>query len=321
MKSAENKHPQTDSGNQAHLLWVTALQSEANPLIDHFQLKVLGSRAYRVYQSDNVTLIVCGIGEVAAASATSYALGFLPRSCVAINIGIAGSDNSIGRIYHASSIAKQSIEKQSDNPQGIYYPHLPFKSDIPGLATITVDKPCTNYKPDCCFEMEAYGFCYAARQFIPGEQIHCLKIISDNPAAPASNTNTSDKNSLSLIKADIRQLLVDNIASINSFADQLLQSCRATMSASAQPDQLTKASDEFITFVETRSNSKLHFTASQKQQLGKLIRRHQVLGKELPQNLQTKRAAEIISDLETAINNQLPAYNIGKKTGLPDSAT
>ncbi len=295
------------SAMQSHLLWVVALQAEATPLIEHYQLKARKTRAYRLYESTSVTLIICGIGELAAASATSYALGSLPHSSVAINIGVAGSDHAIGTIYHASSIAKQTMNDFSEHSKGIFYPQLPFKTDIPGLAIKSVGNPCTAYQPDQCFEMEAYGFCFAARQFLAAEQVQCLKIISDNPTTPLYKSG--NKQSLSITKAAINDLMTRNLVSITRFAGQLLDSSQTGF---PQMEQLEKTCDRFIAHVEKQMNNKLHFTRSQQEQLGKLIRRYQVLGKSLPQHLQIKNGSELISALDNGISTLLPEYNNNK---------
>lgn len=307
---------------QPHLLWVTALLVEATPLIEHYQLKQQpqqSSTAIRVYQSEDVTLVVCGIGELAAVSATSFVLGALPQSTVAINIGIAGSNNNIGSIFYASSVSKQDANKQVDNSRKTMYPHLPFKTTIPGLSVITVDQPCTDYSPDSCYEMEAYGFCYAARQFIPAEQIHCLKIISDNPAAPV--TNGSENTNLSLTKTGIRQLVFDNINPAVAFATQLLNSSQAGIPVSVQPQQILKACNEFTTRIENQLNIHLRFTMSQQDQLAKLIRRHTVLGEKLPFQLHIKTSSELIAALHTNIDKRLPVYSANEQsnTAINDS--
>lgn len=322
-----------------HTLFVTALQAEATPLIEHYRLKALKTRAFRCYQSANVSLIVCGIGETAAASATAYTLGFLPAECVAINIGIAGADHPTGKLFHASVICRQSnpvktttTDKSTAANLRNFYPQLPFKGDLPRLKVVTLEQPRTDYRKDCCFEMEAYGFCFAARKFLAAEQIHCLKIISDNPAQPLAKVekrggknnlepenknidNSVSKKTLPFNAATISSLVQARIDAIVNFSNQLATRCENPESPACTED--TSAVTEYLSKIEIDNNIQLRFTTSQQQRLQRLLQRYTALDIALPEKFpqpirEQKRhpvnAKNLLNLLETGIAGYLPGY-------------
>lgn len=306
-----------------HTLFVTALQAEATPLVAHYRLKALRTRAFRFYQSANVSLVVCGIGETAAASATSFALGFLPAHCTAINIGIAGSDNPVGSLFQASTICRDNTcdEKTAHGPRpGMhrsFYPHLPFKGELPTLRVTTVVNPRIDYMSDCCFEMEAYGFCFAARQFLAAEQVHCLKVISDNPGAPLDsppdskldNSEYQSNQSNQTFRFDaatISNLIHAQLGNIENFSTQLASACQKNLSTTT--DDTESALAAYISQIENSNDIQMHFSESRHQQLLRLLSRYLALGKELPQNLNPGNSKDLLNLLETGIAGYLPGY-------------
>ena len=72
---------------------VIALPSEAKPLLSHYQLKPIeNSRGFKVYQKDDMALVVSGVGKSAAAAATAYlqAVSGNEPDRAWINIGMGG---------------------------------------------------------------------------------------------------------------------------------------------------------------------------------------------------------------------------------------
>ncbi|MGH9462066.1 MAG: hypothetical protein ACRD1X_12660, partial [Vicinamibacteria bacterium] len=72
---------------------VVALPAEAKPLVSHFNLKpAREARGFKIYQNDDIALIVSGVGKIAAAAATAYLqawTGNRPNGAW-INVGMAG---------------------------------------------------------------------------------------------------------------------------------------------------------------------------------------------------------------------------------------
>ena len=88
-------------------LIVTALDSEARPLLDQYRLRAsANSGPFRLYGNDNILLIVSGIGRVNAAAASAYLAALAgPGVHSWLNIGIGGQrDYVLGSAWLASCI-------------------------------------------------------------------------------------------------------------------------------------------------------------------------------------------------------------------------
>lgn len=161
----------------SHCLLVVALAAEARPLIEGFKLSLQRQGPFRQYGNNELTLVECGIGKLAAAAGTSAVLAELTQSyshCSCLNIGIAGADQPGGTLFAAHQIIDRASQKT-------WYPQL---TGLPVTETTiieTVDQPDSQYQPDKAFEMEASGFVEAATRYTSLEFVHCLKVVSDNP--------------------------------------------------------------------------------------------------------------------------------------------
>ncbi len=72
---------------------VIALPSEAKPLLSHYKLKAVeDSCGFKIYQKDEMALVVSGVGKSAAAAATAYlqAMTGNEPDRAWINIGMGG---------------------------------------------------------------------------------------------------------------------------------------------------------------------------------------------------------------------------------------
>ncbi|MCB1713750.1 MAG: hypothetical protein KDK05_01305, partial [Candidatus Competibacteraceae bacterium] len=157
-------------------LIVTALDSEARPLLDQYRLRAsANSGPFRLYGNDNILLIVSGIGRVNAAAASAYLAALAgPGVHSWLNIGIGGQrDYVLGSAWLASCI-------QLPNARQNWYPPLIFTLPCPAATVCTVDQPQLDYPSEHIYEMEAAGFYPTATRFSSGELVQCLKIISDN---------------------------------------------------------------------------------------------------------------------------------------------
>lgn len=332
----ENHNPEPDSG----LLIVTALLPEATPLIELFQLKPEASTPFRLFSNRipgkrasgnrffshrSVTLLVTGIGELAATAATAATLARMGPQTIAINIGVAGAEQNLGDLFFANSIEKygQPIAPRNDsmdsNRSGfpVFYPHPPFRPRIPSLRVGSVVHPCTDYQTDICFDMEAYGFCSAARRFLDSEHIHSLKIISDTPQSPLETNSCASHQSPGFSPETISKLIKQKTPEIEAFATQLYQTCdQQRPDVYAQSTQTEKIREipliaEFLHRVETENRQPIHFSVTELRQLKRLAERFQALDRKPADErciskIHTGR--EVIKLLETSINQHLPLY-------------
>ena len=216
---------------------VTALSSEARPLIDHLGLQKIEA-PFPIYHHDDVFLIVSGIGKLQAATSVSFLQAkYLSEKTPWLNVGLVGHfdlDVGTGMLIH-------KIVDQGSNIS--FYPSFPFSLPVRTETLYTVDKPEELFVEQGAFDMEASGFFAAAHRFTSSDMIHCYKIVSDNPL-------------ISFCKKEAASLVIPHIDFIVAFAKQLLH--RA-------PKPLPHIPIEpFL--------KQLHFTATQEVQLRKLLR-------------------------------------------------
>jgi len=235
---------------------ICALQCEARPLIEHYRLQGNARHsAFRCYQNDEMRLVVCGVGKLAAATATAYLAALsLPTSDAWLNLGIAGhADREIGEPLLAHKLIDASSERQ-------WFPAIVIPAPCASETLTTVDKPEAAYREETMVDMEATGFYAAASRFQSSELIHSLKVISDNRGHHSDNI--SEKSTSGLIHR--------NIHTLDSIITQLQQLV-------AQLHQIAQTPAEVYSFME-----QWHFTAYQQNELRHLIRRWYALTPDTP---------------------------------------
>lgn len=241
---------------------VTALPCEARPILDYYDLAPLQQGGhFRVYGNEDCTLIISGIGKLAAAAACGY-LGALQASQHGawINIGIAGHLHyPVGNGYLAHRITDQASQQS-------WYPAVIFDPPCPTEHLISVDTAETSYDQPALYEMEATGFYASAIRFSPSELVHCYKVISDNASSPA------DRFSLRQVEA----LIQDKLPQITSIitALQLL---------SDEHNAIHQDPPQYQHLIE-----KHHFTVTEKIELKQFLRRWSLLNNQsdLPDAIQ-----------------------------------
>ena len=137
------------------------------------------------------------------------------------------------------------------------YPPLVVEPPCPTCELRTVDVPETQYESaeSAAFDMEGSAFVDAARRFATAELVHCVKVVSDGPAAPAHQLN----------RLQIGQLSKALVPAVEELARRLVPIYEEVQAAEQDPpeyDQLLAAH---------------HFTVSDQVQLRKLLRRRSAL--------------------------------------------
>lgn len=164
---------------------VTALSFEAQPLIEHYNLTNIENSYFRIYKSEDIMLIISGVGKLRSAVATTYVLSQIENidRAAAINIGLCGAynrDYAIGTPILINKIADMDTGYE-------YFPDILFSHDMIEGELETHAKAVsrggnakTNEKQGKRFvDMEAAGFFEAASSFLPPHRISCIKIVSD----------------------------------------------------------------------------------------------------------------------------------------------
>ena len=161
---------------------VCALAAEARPLICALSLRKDDHACpYDTYYDDNCVLVLSGMGNVAAASATSYLLTrfqFHPDQDFLLNFGsCAGKKPGLYLIHKITD----SVTKRDFYPDMLYdfsSCGLPLSSE---KALVTVPKVISSLPdPDLLYEMEASGIYQAAARFCPPHRMIFLNYVSDS---------------------------------------------------------------------------------------------------------------------------------------------
>lgn len=260
---------------------VVALPAEARPLINHYKLtKQPAHNAFPLYRNEDMALVVCGSGKIAAATATAWLAALThgkPRAAW-LNIGIAGhASYDIG-----SGLLINRISDHASNRR--WYPPQVHDLDIPAASLRSVDNAENEYGSDALYDMEASGYYPAACHFTTGELVQCYKIVSDNRQQSSSGVNAKFCTQLICDKLEIIDQLVLALKSL-----QQEYSSRHT----PHPDH-------------QRMTEHWHFTVSQQHQLSRLLQRWMTLApgqtawSSTLRNMQT--AAAVLQHLERQLD-------------------
>jgi len=189
------------------LIWVIALHCEAKPVIDFYRLKKTPRhQGFDLYQNQDMQCVISGIGKINAAAATAWvaALNQNQPSLAWINLGTAGAaEHALGSIFWVSKISQAHSDKH-------LFPVPTFTSGFAASACLSLDEPSTDYQSSYIYDMEASAFFATATRFSNAEQVHCLKIISDNRQQQTGRNKTA-----------ISNLISPNMQTISTFVEKL----------------------------------------------------------------------------------------------------
>lgn len=184
---------------------MVALHAEAQPLIDVYALERCTPRGlFPIYSAQGLSLVVSGVGKLAAAAAVAYLHTKLgePSDCGWLNIGVAGHPR---RQRGEGLVARRITEAASGRSWALMTDVVPR---LEHERLITVDVPETTYAKLAMYDMEAAGFYATARLCTPKERIQCFKVISDNrTATPSTLTPTEVRRIMSKRLEDIQYLI------------------------------------------------------------------------------------------------------------------
>ena len=155
-------------------LFVSALNSEAKPLIELFKLSLVKDSNFKIFENNKLVLIISGIGSINAAIATTYAINKFDITNT-VNIGICGSfDKSVntGDIFDIKKVINYQTHK-------VY--HLKnLKRVAPAKTLYSFENPQNSpILKNSLADMESIGFFLSAREFIDPKNIYILKVVSD----------------------------------------------------------------------------------------------------------------------------------------------
>ncbi len=184
---------------------IVALPAEARPLIRRFGLARAAGGEFAVWVAAEVSLVISGVGQAAAASAVARLAADGHRAETAwLNVGIGGHRSlPVGEIVLARRV--------TDTASGrVWRPPQVFEPPCATATVTTVDRPELEYPQETVYEMEAAGFCAAAERFARAELIQVVKVISDN-------VNASPER---LTAARVAELIEDRIETIGLIVER-----------------------------------------------------------------------------------------------------
>jgi len=264
---------------------VCALHCEAKPLIDFYKLSADTDSTFTIFSSQDVKLIIAGIGKVstAAAMAYLYAKDGEKKNVGWLNVGIAGHKKfSIGSLHN--------INKVTDAVSLInWYPARLPNIDCETSPCITVDTPVDVYKSQSVYDMEASAFMATALRFSSNELIQVLKIISDNEDNHVENIN----------KSMVKALVAKNIEDINAVVFALQQ----------QIHEFSVIYGDNELYLECLE--KWHFSQYQKNALQRLLQRWRVLTNDMRLEMleQCKDSKAVIAFLEDELEQCIVEFS------------
>ena len=244
-----------------------------------YSLKPVQSAPYKIYQNDQISLIISGVGKKNSKEAVLYLYEYSgkKRNCGWLNFGIGGhAKKNLGEVlYLAHKITDQRTGRS-------WYPPRILKCAYPSEIVLTVETAEEKYEGNFIYDMEASGFYEAASSCSPSELVHCLKIVSDNLDSPAKRVTGSM----------VRTLINKQLLSIDSVVNELSELSGKLSNLESPPEEL----DHFL--------KHWHFTVTESHQLRRVLSRLKTLQ---PNQLwfgQTSRfsnAKEVIHFLEQQI--------------------
>lgn len=276
---------------------VVALQAEARPLIDRLAL-VADSDAtgFHVYRGKDCALVVSGVGQIAAASATAYLQAFLGEGDGHpwLNVGVAGH----GRLPLGTPVLAHKVSVETGSKR--WYPGMVVDWGGETAEVRTLASPSMNYQVGLLYDMEAAGFYPTACRFSSTELVHCLKIVSDNRGVPVSEVT--------------REQVVTLI-------DTAIPVLKTLLSGLARLDEQTRVMREPPAgFREALQN--WHFTVSQRHRLRRALHRYRTvagIGPQWPKSLLRASGSEVLHWLEEAIEAS-PTGLVKAGTPFPSSS-
>ncbi len=163
-----------------HILFITALQAEAAPLIDRYGLgKVCVSAGLFYFEQGRITCLTTGVGlENARRRLNQFLSTKGNQNFILLNVGIAGGNPKTTKIGHMYRVRK--ITSENDNK--FWLLKNLFNIELPALPLMTVSKGITDGGKSGfgLVDMEGAAIMETAVKFIPKDQILFLKIVSDH---------------------------------------------------------------------------------------------------------------------------------------------
>ncbi len=186
-----------------NILFVIAMQKEANKIIEHYNLT---KQKENFYQKENISLVITDVGRNNVTKTLLELLNtYNMKDSIIINIGLAGSNNlNIGEIIEVNNNYGYHFDLTPFGDKLYHTTNSPYKLDtineLKQIDCYTSDGfvQQTNIKETCVFDMELNTI-----TLFPHKKIHSIKIVSDTLDASRYNEFNYDESiKSSLIYSD-----------------------------------------------------------------------------------------------------------------------
>jgi len=179
--------------------FVVAFLAEAQPVIEFYHLEKIATPKGIVFQNDQHSLIIGGLGREKAFDSTQLLAQIQGEKNMGwLNLGIAGHGSlHMGELFMAGKI----IDDASDEA---FYPPQIYDHSFPISTLCTSTKPVNQYEHRTGYDMEAHAFYEAASDWSTRELIQVVKVISDTPSHPVEKIKP--KEATRLIEAKMMEL-------------------------------------------------------------------------------------------------------------------
>ncbi|MEO1370087.1 MAG: hypothetical protein AAFX50_23135 [Acidobacteriota bacterium] len=257
---------------------VTAMPSEARPLLDAFSLRSEESHGLRIASGPGMRVAVVGVGKAAMASGVGFLAGRFPGPAVWLNVGIAGHGaRAVGEVLMAHAVDDRATGQS-------LYPPLVVKPPVATGRVVTVDVPETDYRDDVAYDMEASAFLAAARRFQTAELVHVLKVVSDGPDAPIA----------SITRGRVIDCVAGALPAIEALRDALRPIAEELGALAEPPDGEAELLDRW------------HFTTSDRRALRRELVRGKALGVGLDPSLfgDARRGRDVVAALRQHLDRR-----------------
>jgi hypothetical protein len=222
---------------------IIALKHEAYHVIKRYQLTLAVHQPFKVYQNENLRVVLSGVGKSASHAATKFALEDRnTHNGLWINFGVAGDRTlPIGSLVSISKVTENDTDRR-------WYPSIKQANKHCVKELLTYSTAVNQYPLNSCCDMEAAGFMAAVSETICSEHIHVLKLISDNTSSGIGN----------LTKILMKHLVEEKMSLIGDYIKS------AEQHLSIEPKKLPRNAEKMC--------QEQHFTVTQTRQLLELYR-------------------------------------------------
>jgi len=153
---------------------ICAFESEARAVIDKLKLNKKNNDTYKIFYNDETLLLITGMGQEKALSASEYLLLNFPpkKEDVLINLGVCAAQSTycIGELIQVKKLVNEDESHTLST----------LDSDFPTLSCFSAKVPLNRPVNEDIAEMEALSIYKSISPYFQKEKISFLKIVSDN---------------------------------------------------------------------------------------------------------------------------------------------